>query len=118
MEVAAAAPPYPSESKLAAAEVAPCAWGRVVAGSAAASPPAHSRSSQSRPPLPVQEPCWIRRHAARIHTGHVPAQLDPRTWGAERRPDAPSPRLPPVYPLFSFCTASHIWDKDGDQTKH
>lgn len=118
MEVAAAAPPYPSESRLAAAEVAPCAWGRVVAGSAAASPPARSRSSQSCPPLPVQEPRWIRRHAARIHIGHTPAQLDLRTWGAERRPDAPSPRLPPVYPLFSFCTASHIWDKDGDQTKH
>uniref|UniRef100_A0A0E0B905 Uncharacterized protein n=1 Tax=Oryza glumipatula TaxID=40148 RepID=A0A0E0B905_9ORYZ len=44
MEVAAATPPYPSKSELAAVEVAPCAWGRI--------------GGQTR-----------RRHLWRIHAG-------------------------------------------------
>uniref|UniRef100_A0A0E0QHU7 Uncharacterized protein n=1 Tax=Oryza rufipogon TaxID=4529 RepID=A0A0E0QHU7_ORYRU len=69
MEVFAAAPPCPSVFELAAAEVAAVCVGRgATARSAATSAVARSR--------PV--------------TGSAP---DPCTWGAERRPDAPPPRL-------------------------
>uniref|UniRef100_A0A0E0GXG0 Uncharacterized protein n=1 Tax=Oryza nivara TaxID=4536 RepID=A0A0E0GXG0_ORYNI len=57
MEVVATAPPYPSESDLAAAEVAPCAWGR--------SGGRMRHLLASRPQSPVAAvraalPCWIR----------------------------------------------------------
>lgn len=62
--VAAAVPPYPSESELAAAEVTSCAWGR-------SGGPIHrslaSRPLQPRSLSPVQDPLRILRCAARIH---------------------------------------------------
>uniref|UniRef100_A0A0D9ZGR5 Uncharacterized protein n=1 Tax=Oryza glumipatula TaxID=40148 RepID=A0A0D9ZGR5_9ORYZ len=57
MEVAATAPPYPSESDLAAAEVAPCAWGR--SGGRMRHLLA-SRPQSSVAAVRAALPCWIR----------------------------------------------------------
>lgn len=72
--VAAAVPPYPSESELAAAEVAPCAYGR--------NGGQIRRRLASCPQLPVTAAPTVTRAIS---------TPDPRAWGAERQPDAPPP---------------------------
>lgn len=97
MEVAAAAPLYPLESELAGADVTPCAWGRS-GGQIHRRLASRTQSAITAmpPPSPVQDPHRIQRRDARIRAGYAPPRPDPRARGAERRPDAPPPHLPPV----------------------
>uniref|UniRef100_I1NWH4 Uncharacterized protein n=1 Tax=Oryza glaberrima TaxID=4538 RepID=I1NWH4_ORYGL len=79
MEAATAAPPYPSKSELAAAEVALCAWGR--------SGGRIRHRLASCPQLPITAAPAVTR---------ARSTPDSCAWGTERRPHAPPPRLPPV----------------------
>uniref|UniRef100_A0A0E0B873 Uncharacterized protein n=1 Tax=Oryza glumipatula TaxID=40148 RepID=A0A0E0B873_9ORYZ len=65
VEVAAAVPSYPSKSELAAAEVAPCAYGRNGGQIRRRLASARSCPSQPHPPSPVQYPRQIHARGAR-----------------------------------------------------